>query len=204
MQLKSAKFRVVLNSTLKTRTLDKERLKKKFIKGNKRAFDQIYGQYCDAMYTICMRYTKNADEAADILQDAFIRIYEKRELFDPKYELGAWIKRIVINEAINHYRVNKRFELVEEENYFEEAEQPFELVEDSNIKDVLLELIRELPPGYQAVFNMYVLDNLTHQEIADYLGVSINTSKTQLSKARKMLRKMLEEKKITNSSMTYE
>lgn len=182
--------------------MEKARLKKKFIDGSKKAFDLIYGQYCDAMYSICLRYTKNVDEAADILQDAFVKIYEKRQLYNPEYELGAWIKRIVINEAINHYRVNKRFDLVEEDNFFEEAEEPFELEESSNVKEVLMDVIRELPPGYRAVFNMYVLDNLTHKEIADYLGVSINTSKTQLSKARKMIRVKLEEKNITKSSMT--
>lgn len=182
--------------------MDKERLKRKFIKGNKKAFDTIYAQYADAMYNVCLRYTKNVDEAADILQDAFIRIYEKRQLFNPEYELGSWIKRIVINEAINHYRVNKKFDLVEEDTFFEETEEPFELNEDSNVQQILLEVIQELPAGYQAVFNMYVIDNLTHQEIADHLGVSINTSKTQLLKARKMLRAKLEERNITHSSMT--
>jgi RNA polymerase sigma-70 factor, ECF subfamily len=186
------------------KTLEKERLKKKFRAGNKKAFDLIYGQYANAMYSICLRYTKNVDEAADILQDSFIRIYEKRNLFDPKYELGSWIKRIVVNEAINHYRSTKRFDLIEDEEFFDEVEQPFELTEENNIKEVLLELIRDLPPGYQAVFNMYVIDNLTHAEIAEFLGVTVNTTKTQLSKARKMLRGKLEERKITSSSMTYE
>lgn len=181
--------------------MDKEKLKKKFVRGNKKAFDLIYSQYADAMYTICRRYTLNEDEAADILQDAFIKIYEKRELFDPKYELSAWIKRIVINEAINHYRVNKRFDLVEDENYFEEAEETIELADCGNIKTVLMDLIDELPTGYRTVFNMYVLDNLTHPEIAEFLGVSVNTSKTQLSKARKMLISKLEEKNITRSSI---
>jgi len=158
------------------------------------------------MYSICLRYTKNEDEAADILQDAFIRIYEKRHLFDPQYSIGAWIKRIVMNEAINHYRVNKRFELVEDDHYFDESsnefESSFEIHDDTSLKDTLAQLIDELPAGYQAVFKMYVLDNLTHKEIAEYLNVTENTSKTQLSKARKMLKAKLEEKNITNSIIT--
>ena len=185
--------------------MNKERLKKKFKQGNKKAFDHLYAQYCDAMFMICLRYTKNQDEAADILQDAFIRIYEKRQLFDPKYELGSWIKKIVINEAINHYRVNKKIELIEDENYFERTEEnfnePFEFETSSNTKQVLLQLIRELPQGYRTVFNMYVIDNLTHIEIAEYLNVSVNTSKTQLSKARKLLRVKLEEQNIKRSSI---
>ena len=184
--------------------LSTDRLKQKFIRGNKRAFDKIYADYSEAMYSICLRYTKNTDEAADILQDAFIKIYEKRNLFNPEMSLGAWIKRIVINEAINHYRVNKRFDLVEDDTYFDEEEAPIEIGESVNIKEVLLQVLNELPDGYRTVFNMYVFDNLKHQEIADYLGVSINTSKTQLAKARKMIQRMLEEKNITRSTLVDE
>ncbi|MFT4602396.1 MAG: RNA polymerase sigma-70 factor (family 1) [Arenicella sp.] len=181
--------------------MDQERLIKKFIKGNKRAFDTIYAKYCDAMYNICMRYTKNQDEAADILQDAFIKIYEKRELFDPQYSIGAWIKRIVMNEAINHYRVNKKFELVEDDSFFEQEDEVIEVVDNTNLKEKLTKTIDSLPPGYQAVFKMYVIENLTHKEIAQYLDISENTSKTQLSKARRMLKTKLEELQITRSTI---
>jgi RNA polymerase sigma-70 factor, ECF subfamily len=156
------------------------------------------------MYSICLRYTNNTDEAADILQDAFIKIYEKRNLFNPDLSLGAWIKRIVINESINHYRVNKRFTFVEDDAFFDEEEAPIEIVESVNVKEVLLNVLNDLPEGYRTVFNMYVFDNLKHQEIADYLGVSINTSKTQLAKARKMIQRKLEEKNITRSSLVDE
>lgn len=182
--------------------MDQQKLIKKFVKGNKRAFDKIYADYCDGMYSICLRYTNNSDEAADILQDAFIRIYEKRELFDVSAQIGPWIKRIVINTAINHYRVNKRFELVEDETYFEEeVEETIQIGDNENLKSLLNACIDELPPGYKAVFNMYVLDNLTHKEIAEFLNVSVNTSKTQLSKARKMLKVKLEEKNVTSSKV---
>ena len=116
-----------------------------------------------------------------------------------------------MNEAINHYRSNKRFELVEDDNYFEEGtndfENSFEISEDSTLKETLAQIIEELPPGYQAVFKMYVFDNLTHKEIADYLGVTENTSKTQLSKARKMLKletRRKEHNKQYNSIMSKE
>lgn len=178
--------------------MDTNQLKKKFVKGDRKAFDTIYEMYADAMYSVCLRYTKNIDEAADMLQDGFIKIYENRKKFNTEQEFGPWIKRIIINEAINHYRVNKRFNLVEEDSYFEDVEEPFEIKESSNLKDTLLLIVRELPEGYRAVFNMYVFDNLTHKEIAEYLQVSINTSKTQLSKARKMIKTKLAEKGITS------
>lgn len=156
------------------------------------------------MYTICLRYAKNTDHAADILQDAFIKIYEKRQLFDPKYPLAGWIKRIVINQAVDHYRANKRFEYITDDKMFEEVEaENDEISVDAalNLHEILNEVLMLLPDGYRTVFQMYVFDNLKHQEIAEYLGVSVNTSKTQLSKARKMIRLKLEEKNITRSTV---
>ena len=184
--------------------LEIEGLKEKFIQGNKKAFDEIYAAYSSAMYSVCLRYTKNADEAADILQDAFIKIYEKRQLYNPEYAIGAWIKRIVINEAINHFRVNKRFQLVEDDQFFDGPDEQIEIRDNGKLREALTQVLRELPDGYRTVFNMYVFDNLKHQEIADYLGVSINTSKTQLVKARRMIIKKLEELKITKSTLLDE
>ena len=183
--------------------MDNEKLKRKFIRGNKGAFDTIYKDYSNAMYSICLRYTRNTDEAADILQDAFIKIYDKRKSFNPEYELGSWIKRIVINTAIDHYNKNKKMVLVEDDTYFEtEVEIEVELESTEDIKENLLKTLKLLPKGYRAVFNLYVLDNLTHQEISDYLNISINTSKSQLSRARKMLKTLLEEKNIITKTYT--
>lgn len=184
--------------------MNKEEVKQKFIQGNKTAFDWIYANYSKAMFSICLRYTKNYDEAADILQESFIKIFEKRSLFNPDYEIGPWLKRIVINEAINHFRINKRFDLVEDNTFFDEPDEPLLIDEDSGIKEKLLKILNSLPEGYRAVFNMYVLDNLTHQEIAEYLGISVNTSKTQLFKARKMIQSKLEEMNVTRNSINNE
>lgn len=195
---------VTSSDPMQTMDLEIEGLKQKFIQGNKKAFDEIYTLYSGAMYSVCLRYTKNADEAADILQDAFIKIYEKRQLYNPEYAIGAWIKRIVINEAINHFRVNKRFQLVEDDQFFDGPDEQIEISDNGRLREALTQVLRELPDGYRTVFNMYVFDNLKHQEIADYLGVSINTSKTQLVKARRMIIKKLEELKITKSTLLDE
>jgi RNA polymerase sigma-70 factor, ECF subfamily len=184
--------------------LDKKKLAEEFLRGDKHAFDWIYANYAKGMFAICLRYTKNYDEAADILQEAFIKVYEKRLLFNPDYEIGPWVKRIVINQAINHFRVNQRFELVEDDSYFEEPDESIEIEDLQNVKDSLMAVLSELPEGYRTVFNMYVIDNLTHQEIAEYLGVSVNTSKTQLLKARKMIRQKLEQRNITRSRIKDE
>ena len=180
--------------------MDKNKLKRKFIRGNKRAFDTIYMDFSSAMYSICLRYTKNTDEAADILQDAFLKIYEKRKTFNPEFELSSWIKRIVINTAVDHYNKNKKMILIEDDHYFEtEIEDEDEHIEIENIENLkikLLETLQELPEGYRTVFNLYVFDNLTHQEISEYLKISISTSKSQLSRARKSLKNLLENKNI--------
>lgn len=183
--------------------MEEDKLKKKFIRGDKKAFDLIYRDYSAAMYTICLRYTRNEDKAADVLQDAFIKIYQKRASFDPAYNLGGWIRRIVINEAINLYRAEKKFEFIEDDSYFEAEDDSALLIEDSslNIKQILSEILEDLPDGYRTVFTMYVLDNLKHQEIAEYLSISVNTSKTQLMKARKFIKQKLEEKNITRNTV---
>ncbi len=126
--------------------MDSEKLKKKFIRGNKRAFDIIYKDYSAAMYSVCQRYTRNTDEAADILQDAFVKIYQKRELFNPQFSIGPWIKKIVMNEAINHYRLNRKFQLIENESYFEEEdEQLYVEDEGETLKKALMEVLNEPP-----------------------------------------------------------
>lgn len=156
------------------------------------------------MYAICLRYTRNSDEAADILQESFIKVFEKRGLFNPEFEIGPWIKRIVINQAINHFRVSRRFENVEDDSFFEDTEEQVEIEDLSQVKTTLLKILQELPEGYRTIFNMYVIDNLTHPEIAEYLGISVNTSKTQLLKARKMIQIKLQEQNITRSGIKNE
>jgi RNA polymerase sigma-70 factor (ECF subfamily) len=183
--------------------LDNEKLKRKFIRGNKKAFDTIYNGFSNAMYSICLRYTKNTDEAADILQDAFIKIYENRKKFKPEFELASWIKRIVINTAIDHYNKNKKLILIEDDSYFEiESEDDINTESIEDIKTNLIKVLQNLPEGYRTIFNLYVIDNLTHQEISQFLNISINTSKSQLSRARKMLKIQLKENNTINKTAT--
>lgn len=182
--------------------MEKKQLKHKFIRGNKKAFDTIYMDYSNAMYAVCLRYTNNTDEAADILQNAFIKIYENRKKFNPEYNLQGWIKKIVVNTAINHYRKNKKTVLIDEDNYFDnDLDTEFEIDHIPNIGKILTATLQQLPDGYRMVFNLYVLENLTHQEIADYLNISINTSKSQLSRAKQMLKKILLDKNITKTTL---
>lgn len=176
-----------------------EALKKKFVAGSRKAFTEVYDRYCDAMYNVCLRYTKNTDEAADMLQDAFIKIHQKCDSFNLEYELGGWIKRIVINTAINHIRKNNKVDLVEDFKMYDSSDselEDFEIVETPDLKAELLTILDSLPTGYKTVFNLFVFENLTHKEIANFLKVSENTSKSQLFKAKQMISKLLVEKNL--------
>ncbi|MDX1446769.1 sigma-70 family RNA polymerase sigma factor [Lishizhenia sp.] len=165
---------------------------KDFCKGKKKAFDKIYHAYSPGMYAIALRYMKDEDEAKDVLQNSFIKLYNSREKFDPSGSIGAYIKRITINTALDEIRKKKKFEPIENNVVLSEEETEFELEDTSNQSyQQLLNLIQELPDGYRMVFNLFVFENLKHTEIAEYLDISVNTSKSQLMKAKRMLKEKL-------------
>jgi RNA polymerase sigma-70 factor (ECF subfamily) len=178
--------------------LSKEISYKKFKQGKQKAFTQIYDAYAPAMYHICMRYAHCNDDAQEMLQEGFIRIYEKRELYDEARSFPAWVKRIMINSSINYLRKNKRMMFVDDDTVFDSSEEiNFEVEITSSTSEKIKIAIQNLSPGYRTVFNMYVMDNLTHNEIAEFLNISVNTSKSQLRKARILLKEALEKEGIT-------
>lgn len=155
----------------------------------------LYQQYGPLLLAICRRYSKTNIEAEDILQEGFIKIYQKIDTFKGSGSFEGWLKRVIVNTAINHYKSNLKHyfhENIDERNVIETSE-PIEIEEMKSNKDELIKIIQQLPKGYQMVFNMYAIDGLTHQEIADELNISVNTSKTQLFKARKKLSEQLKE-----------
>ncbi len=168
-----------------------------FIKGNKKAFDGVYKKYSPSMFGICMRYANCRDDAQEILQKAFIKIYENREKVNPELPIAGWIKTITIRTAINFLKAQKRMILTEQEDLFEVSEESiFQEDEETDQKKILLKLLTEMPAGYRTVFNLFVLDNLTHKEIAEYLEISEGASKSQLAKAKKWIKINLEKKRI--------
>lgn len=145
-----------------------------------------------------MRYAHCNDDAQEMLQEGFIRIFEKRELYDEARSFPAWVKRIMINSSINYLRKNKRMMFVDDDTVFDSSEENnFEVEITSSTSEKIKIAIQNLSPGYRTVFNMYVMDNLTHNEIAEFLNISVNTSKSQLRKARILLKEALEKEGIT-------
>lgn len=177
-------------------------LEEKFSKGDRKAFDTVYENYSRAMYAICLRYAKDAEASQDILQDAFVKIYKHRKKYDPKYPLAAWIKRIVINEAINHYKHELRF-VATETNLLEQPEEITLTIDGDALKSKLKEAMQSLSIGCKTIFNLYTFENLTHKEIAEYLEISESTSKSQYIKAKKLIRAYLNKLGVTQEDFVY-
>jgi RNA polymerase sigma factor (sigma-70 family) len=164
-----------------------------FIKGDQAAFKEIYKDYKAFVFGISLRYTRCKDDAQDVFQETFIKIYEKRESYNPKYPLPPWIRQITVNSALLYIRKNYHLLLTDNEGHLEMTdESTFEKEDLSLLKKKLLVIMNQLPEGYKVVFNLFVIDNLTHKEIAQYLNISESTSRSQLHKAKKMITKLVE------------
>jgi len=153
----------------------------------------LYERYKRIMTGVCMRYADRYEEAQDIVQNGFIKVFKKIDTFSGKGSLEGWIRRIMVNTALDHLRSNKaeRFNVnIEDVDYKLKKD---ELILDALQAEDLLKLIRELPIGYRTVFNLYAIEGYSHKEIADQMDISENTSKSQYSRARALLKKKLSE-----------
>lgn len=170
-----------------------------FINGKKKGFDQIYEAYSPGMYAICLRYLRSKEDAKDVLQEAFIKVYNNREKYDINQPIGAWVKTITIRCALNYLKERSRFQLTDNEYVFDSTEiQAFNEQPQSTLKEKLQKALDTLPDGYRTVFSLFTIDNLTHKEIADYLGISVGTSKSQYAKAKKILQQLLQKERIAS------
>jgi RNA polymerase sigma factor (sigma-70 family) len=166
------------------------------IAGKRSAQSLLYKKFAATMLGVCIRYSSSRDEAEDIVQEGFIKIFQSIKSFRREGSFEGWMKRIMINQALNHYRKSRKIpyhSVIEEINEteildYEEQEPP-----DTIPADKLLALIQKLPEGYRMVFNLYVFEEYSHKEIAESLNVTESTSKTQLLKARRLLRKKISE-----------
>lgn len=152
------------------------------------------------MLGVCMRYCKNRIDAEDVMQDGFIKVFSQIRKFRSEGSFEGWIKRIMINAAIDNYQANLKHSFHEDVSEIAESNDLSDLQgEDDDLPDEmniphkkLMEMVQELPDGYRMVFNLFAIENYNHKEIGALLGISENTSKTQLLKARKALRKKIE------------
>jgi RNA polymerase sigma-70 factor (ECF subfamily) len=157
-----------------------------------KAQGELYTLFSSKLYSVCLKYSRNAVEAQDNLQDAFLTIFKNIGQYKHKGSFEGWMKRITVNTVLQKYRKERFFEIVNE-NQIEDPE--IEIEEDSLSLDFLLKLIQELPDRYRLVFNLYVLDDYSHQEVAEMLEITVGTSKSNLARARMILKNKIEESK---------
>jgi len=174
-----------------------EQIVKDCIAGKRQAQRMLFDTFAPSMLGVCIRYCHDRDEAEDILQEAFIKVFQNIHSFRGEGSLAGWIKRVIVNHAINY--INKRNKIARHEKLDEIRETEIMDLNDAiEFPDeynpaLLLKLIQELPEGYRTVFNMHIFEDYGHKEIAELLGISENTSKTQLFKARRWLKNKIEE-----------
>jgi RNA polymerase sigma factor (sigma-70 family) len=164
----------------------------------------LYQRFSRKMMSICMRYAHNREQAQDMLQDGFVKVFQKMDHFRGDGPLGGWIARTMVNTALDHIRRNKVFDHSLDLTEAEHLHQGDEQVLTGMSADELLELIQSLPTGYRTVFNLFVIEGYAHKEIADMLGISENTSKSQFMKARAYLRKLLPKEVAANFGHAHE
>jgi len=168
---------------------------------DRRAQQRVYELFYGKMMAVCLRYTKNADQAKDILQDGFIKVFKSVEKFNRAGSFEGWIRRIMVNTAIDHFRRTKNsYLLLGEERSIEDFgdQDEEDVLADESSEDYMelkpadiINAMQKLTPAYRTVFNLYVFEELTHKEIADMLGINIGTSKSNLAKAKHNLKKFL-------------
>lgn len=163
------------------------------IRQQRPAQHQLYQLFAPQMLGVCVRYTKSLDDAEDVLQEGFVKVFLQLQQYKGDGELGAWMRRIMVNTAISylkkhsHYRLHMQFD----------AAGPHPVVQESATPklqaDTLIALIQRLPTGYQTVFNLVAMEGLNHVEVGQLLNISENTSRSQYSRARALLMRWIQE-----------
>lgn len=160
------------------------------ISGDRKMQHELYQRYAPKMFGVCLRYTGKTEEAEDVLQEGFIKVFRKIASFRGEGSFEGWVRRIFVNTAIEHFRRKNYLQPITEK---EEGtiEGNYLSVLDSLAEKDIIRLVQLLSPGYRTVFNMYVVEGYTHKQIAEMLGISEGTSKSQLSRAKIILQDMV-------------
>jgi RNA polymerase sigma factor (sigma-70 family) len=174
---------------------DEQQIIEGCLKNSRKAQKMLYDRYAAKFLGMCIRYAKDRLEAEDILQDGFLKIFGRISQYSGLGSFEGWMKRIIVNTAITNYRQNLKH------YYKQHIDEVNETDFESSVSDIeysleeLLKVIKDLPPGYKMVFNMFAIEGFQHKEIAEMMGIDVTTSKSQYSRARKLLRQKLGELK---------
>lgn len=168
-------------------------------KQDAKAQSQLYKLYASKLFSLCLKYSKNYAEAEDNLQDTFVTIFNKIEQYKNTGSFEGWMKRIAINTALQRYRSVRVFDIINEDAI---EDVVVDVANDEVDLDFLLTIIQELPDRYRLVFNLYVLDDYSHNEIGKMLNISNGTSKSNLARARLILKNKIEAYKANLNSQS--
>ena len=173
-------------------------------KGDRKAGEQLYHMFSAKMFAVCIQYSKSREEAEDNLQDGFIKVLESIGQYKGKGSFEGWMKRIFINTALEKFRKNRSVQVVEEVPEVVDEDDDLIMISDDGViirirvsdvmsipPEVLFEFVNQLPEKYRLVFNLYVMEDMQHKEIAALLGISDGTSKSNLARAKEILKRKI-------------
>ncbi len=188
---------------LATCHMDYNELLKDCLKLKPEAQRKLYEHFAPRMLGVCFRYTKSMSDAEDVLQNGFVKVFKHLKQYKSEGELGAWIRKIMVNTALNYLKSNRRYQY---DLSFDDM--PLHLVSTDNPEvklqtKELAELIRQLPTGFQTIFNLYAVEGYTHVEIASMLGISDGTSRSQYARARNLLIEWIEKFSLKEQDGQY-
>jgi len=183
--------------------IDYHQLLKDCLKLKPEAQRRLYDHFAPSMLGVCFRYTKSMSDAEDVLQEGFVKVFKHLKQYKSDGELGAWIRKIMVNTALNYLKSNRKYQY---DLSFDEM--PLHLVSTDNPEVTLqtkelAELIRQLPTGFQTIFNLHAVEGYTHVEIASMLGISDGTSRSQYARARSLLIEWIEKFSIKEQDGQY-
>ena len=183
--------------------MDHQKLVKDCLKDKPQAQRELYELFAEAMLGVCYRYTRSIRDAEDVLQEGFIKVFHHLRQYKGEGELGGWIRRIMVNTALNYLKRNRKYQ---EEMFFTEEYMHPVVTDDPAIRlqaKEIADLIRQLPQGYQVIFNLHAVEGFSHVEIGEMLGISDGTSRSQYSRARNLLITWIEKYSLEKKSAKY-
>jgi len=169
---------------------DERDLVSQCIAGDRKSQKLLYDKYSRTMFGVCLRYSNGYDDAKDIMQDGFVKVFTKMQQFTFNGSFEGWMKRVFINTALEHYRVNKQHMLQSDTDAALDIPHHDFTLDKISIKEIL-EVMNKMAPGYRTVLNLFLIEGYSHAEIGEMLDISEGTSKSQLSRARTLLQQEL-------------
>jgi RNA polymerase sigma-70 factor (ECF subfamily) len=162
------------------------------LKGDRKSQERLYMLFAERMFGLCLQYADNYDDASDIMQEGFIKVFRKLDQFTGRGSFEGWMRRIMINTALERYRSHVHMYPLTD-RVMKEDEMSYEEVLEKLTAADLIKLVQELPPRYRMVFNLYAIEGYSHKEIAEMMGITTGTSKSNLSRARDILQEKVKQ-----------